>query len=60
MLIENYSEKLRKAGYDIINKVEKRIGKYFFNCWDKNPMLFFGQKWQSVNPVSVIWILRRF
>ena len=27
--IDDYSEKLRKAGYNLIDRVEKRIGKYF-------------------------------
>jgi adenine-specific DNA methylase len=27
--IENYGEKLRKSGYNVIERVERRIGKYF-------------------------------
>lgn len=41
--IENYSEKLRKSGYSVIEKVEKRIGKYF-SIYGIKPYVIFWSK----------------
>jgi putative DNA methylase len=41
--IENFSLKLKKAGYNVIDRVEKRIGKYF-SISDIRPYVVFWSK----------------
>jgi len=42
-LVENYSQKLRRSGYAVIDKVEKRLGKYFEINGIKPYVLFWSK-----------------
>lgn len=41
--IENYPEKLKQAGHRVVDRVEKRIGKYFFIDGVKPHVLFWSK-----------------
>jgi putative DNA methylase len=58
-LIEKYPEKLRKAGYDIIGRVENRISKYF-NINGTIPYVLFWSKVAKCKSCNSDLDLRRF
>lgn len=56
--IENYDEKLRKSGYRVIEKVEKRIGKYF-SINEIKPYVIFWSKVAKCKSCGCALDLRR-